>query len=207
VLATTIKAHLISIGKNMRIFKTARIVLLSVALSAGHAHAEVSESIDYDYYRVEHYPGEGLKDALTDATPYAANGEGMHGNTDWQIEWNFQYDIDADDYCRITSVDVDLEVVIGLPKLSTRDRRTRERFAHYIVNLERHEQTHLRIARDGAYQIDRALLSMRPSDDCDQLERRANSLANRLINDIKRAQRQYDNHTEHGRTEGAWLAY
>ncbi len=183
------------------------LLLLSLAICVSTTQAEVSENIDYDYYRVDHYPGEGLKNAITEATPYSTDGERMHGNADWHIRWNFRYDADDNGYCRMTEVDVDLEVVIGMPQLNTRERRTRERFDQYIANLERHEQTHVRIARDGAYRIDRALLGMQAYDDCDQLKRNANQLSQRLVKEIKRAQRQYDDRTEHGRTEGAWLAY
>jgi predicted secreted Zn-dependent protease len=192
----------------LRCLRTGKALVVSLfVLLACNVQADVQEDIDYDYYRVDHYSGEGLKDAMTEATPYFEDGERMHGNTKWDIRWNFRYGNNGGGDCRITEVDVDLTIVVGLPQLSTHDRRARERFDRYMVNLNRHEQTHVRIARDGAYQIDRALLSMRAEPNCDQLERRANQTANRLVNDVKRAQRQYDKRTDHGRTEGAWLDY
>ncbi|NJR44141.1 DUF922 domain-containing Zn-dependent protease [bacterium] len=128
--------------------------------------------VDYAYYSARHYGGQSFDDALSRATPYAERGARMHGNTQWNATWNFYYALDQRGLCRLTNVDVRMDITVGLPRLRTQDRYTQENFQRYLSALEQHEQIHVQISRDAAYELERVILQTRGEYNCDRLDRK-----------------------------------
>jgi predicted secreted Zn-dependent protease len=171
-----------------------------------HSHAEVRVDVNQRFYSVTHYPGSTVKQALNNATPYQADGVLMHASTEWNVTWDYWFD-ERGGGCRIDRVDIRMRVDVGLPRLRSSDQYAQRQFNQYLSALQRHEQTHVQISRNGAYAIERALLQLRPARFCDQLESDAESAAQRAVEVLRAQHSHYDQRTNHGGTEGAFLEY
>jgi predicted secreted Zn-dependent protease len=172
-------------------------------LLAGAARAEVTESLDYYDYTARPSRGQTLRQALDDASPIREDGELFHGHTKWHIRWAFKWWREADGRCRITSNRTTLDLEITLPELQGGSAAMQRRFASFRDALHEHELGHAQIARDTAEEIDREILGLPEMDSCDELEAEANRVGHAQMRESKRLQKQFDEDTEHGRSQGA----
>jgi predicted secreted Zn-dependent protease len=176
-----------------------------LALAALPAVAEFEESLVLRYYDSTHRPGMTLLAAINAATPIRQDGALFHGYTAWRANWHYRWWKEADGRCRITGNQTRLAAEITLPRLTTADQAIRQRFDSYLAALKNHEMEHVRIARDYAQRIDRGILGLPTMHSCQQLERTANDLAERLLQEAKDAEREMDRRTRHGASQGASL--
>lgn len=183
-------------------------VLLPVCLFGAQpmlARAELAEQLVYKYYKAEHAPGRSLRDSLNLATPIRHDGEVFHGHTNWHVQWRFRWQQDERGRCRLVQNRTELTADITLPELSKADEPTRRAFDAYLPPLKAHELGHFQIAQSVARKIDDGILALPAMNSCAQLERAANQLGRDLIEQGNLADKQYDQTTGHGRTQGAWL--
>ncbi len=178
---------------------------LMAALLPLSAVAEVSEQLVYGYYTVEQPPGQSLRQSLNQATPIRHDGEVFHGHTNWRVQWRFRWHEDQGGRCRLVQNKTALTADITLPDLARADEPTRRVFGTYLGALKTHELGHYQIARSVARKVDEAILGLPAMSSCALLERTANQLGRDLIAQGNLADRQYDQTTGHGRTQGAWL--
>lgn len=183
----------------------ARLAAGLLALAALPAAAEFEENLGFRYYESAHRPGMTLLAAINAATPIRQDGAVFHGYTAWQASWRFRWWEEADGRCHITGNRTRLAAEITLPRLTTADPAIRQRFDSYLAALKQHEMEHVRIARDYAQRIDRSILGLPTMRSCQQLERAANNLAQRLLQEAKDAEREMDRQTQHGAKRGASL--
>ena len=165
---------------------------MAFLLSAGGAHAAVEEENTQRPYVVRAQPGETLRAALHAATPISVEGQRFHGYTRWNVRWTFRWWREASGRCAITEV-------------LTASQEQRAVFDRYVQALSHHEQGHVQIGRDAAQAIDQAIRQMPAASDCATLERDANALGHRLLQDHVAREKQYDQRTRHGATQGARL--
>ena len=82
----------------------------------------------------------------------------------------------------------------------------RQKWDEFVAALVKHERRHRDIAVEAAVQIERAIAGMRPRTTCGELERHANALGRRLLDDCRKRQSECDARTHQGRLEGARFA-
>jgi len=169
------------------------------------AAADVGENLEFKYYTGMHRAGSRLLATLNAASPIRHNGAVFHGYTSWRTSWSFRWWEEADGRCRITGNHTQLSASITLPRLIADDPAIRQRFERYVKALTNHEMAHVGIARQYAQKIDRAILGLPTMRSCRQLEQRANSLARELLEEASAAEREMDQRTRHGASEGASL--
>jgi predicted secreted Zn-dependent protease len=169
------------------------------------AQAEVQESHALEPYPVHARPGQTLREALNAATPITSGGQRFHGYTHWNVRWNFWWQQDGAGRCRITRVSTRLQSRIQMPELATGTVAQTAAFARYHAALYQHELGHVEFGRKAAQAIDRGIAALPPAPDCPTLEQQANALGQRLLAEQAQQERDYDQRTRHGATQGALL--
>lgn len=179
--------------------------MVAVLVSAGAAHAAVEEENTQRPYVVRAQPGESLREALHAATSITVGGQRFHGYTRWNVRWTFRWWSETSGRCAITEVTTRLHTEVQLPQLQGASPAQQAVFDRYVRALSHHEQGHVQIGRDAAHAIDQAIHQLPAASDCATLERQANALAHRLLQDHVAREKQYDQRTRHGATQGARL--
>ena len=179
--------------------------VLVALVCAGAAHAAVTKEHIQQPYPVRALPGETLRKALNAATPIAVDGQRFHGYTRWNVRWTFRWWREASGRCAITEVTTRLHTEVQLPELQAASPEQQAAFDRYLRALSDHEQGHVQIGRDAAQAIDQGIRQMPAAPDCATLEREANALGHRLLQDHVAREKQYDQSTRHGATQGARL--
>ena len=178
---------------------------VTMFVCAGAAHAVVEEKSIERPYVVRAQPGQTLRQALWAATPITVDGQRFHGYTRWNVRWTFRWWREASGRCVITEVTTRLHTEAQLPELQAASPEQQAAFDRYLRALSDHEQGHVQIGRDAAQNIDQGIRQMPAAPDCATLEREANALGHRLLQDHVAREKQYDQRTRHGATQGARL--
>ncbi|MBT1062336.1 DUF922 domain-containing protein [Bowmanella sp. Y26] len=166
------------------------------------ADAKVIEN--YRYYNVSATEKGRLLDALNKASPIREDGETFHGHTKYHIGWQYWWD-KREKHCALTKVEITLTLTYTMPKLASASDEVKQVWDAWYPNLALHEERHGKLAKDTAALMDQKLNAIGPRDNCRALEKDVNKQANALMAELKKANKHYDNQTNHGETEGAWL--
>jgi len=167
------------------------------------ALADLSETVDYQYYEISAEPGAGeLMDRLNSASPVRRGENVFHAHTDWDIDWQFDWQSD-NGQCRIVDLTVNLDAIILLPAMSSTDADLQRQFNQYVAELQRHETGHYTIAVQASNAIIFQLGRL-AADDCSLIEEQANQLALAIIDEHVAKEKEYDRVTRHGADQGAW---
>ncbi|MFT3736333.1 MAG: DUF922 domain-containing protein [Rhodocyclaceae bacterium] len=190
----------ICLSMTPRLFAVALISLASTA-----ARAEVLEELAYNYYTAVATAGQPLYAAVDSASPIRENGKVFHGHTRWNVSWHFQWWAEADGRCRVTSATVVLKSVIRLPLLRADTPLRQQLFDRYLEALRKHELGHHQIGLDAARAIEQDILAQPEMRTCKLLEQTIDQHATDLLVRFSSRNLTYDQQTEHGKTQGAWL--
>ena len=174
-------------------------------LAAGAARAEVHEALDYDHYEARAQPGRLLSAALNEASPFRPDGRVFHSATAWTLDWQVRPEATANGRCKVGGVRVSLHGQMVLPRLVGGTPAQEQRFDAYLVRLREHELGHYEIGREAARQLEKEFYALRPAASCSALQAAAREAGARLLPKYEAMGDAYDLHTQHGRTQGAWL--
>lgn len=165
------------------------------------AHIETT-AID-NRYAIDPVNVEDLPAALNRNT---TNGQ-YHAYAYWNVSWRYQYDTSGAQ-CKLASSTVTLKTELLMPELASDwpvDEETRHIFQQYQRNLLTHEYGHLDFGRTAANEIDQWLKSGQQASNCSELSTRLNQKAQSIIETQGQLDDQYDEDTQHGRTQGAYI--
>lgn len=179
--------------------------LAALALLQGPASATVLQEHSQRPYPVQVVPGQTLRQALQAATPIVVDGRRFHGYTRWNVRWNYRWWREASGRCRITEVTTRLTTEVQLPQLRGATPPQQASFDRYLRALSQHEQCHVQVGRDAAQAIDQGIARLPAAADCATLERQADALGRRLLQEHVEREQQYDRDTGHGTSQGARL--
>ncbi|MGI9279532.1 MAG: DUF922 domain-containing Zn-dependent protease [Endozoicomonas sp.] len=156
-------------------------------------------------YEIEGSSSYELRHQLNDKTPVISDGERFDAYTKWGVHWNFEW-TEKKNQCRIKSVTTQLDVKFILPEWVNRDtarKRLREKWDRYYAALQEHENGHKEIGFEAATDIEESVAAMKPEASCQQLEKKANALAESIIDQYVKREKKYDRITRHGLDQGA----
>jgi predicted secreted Zn-dependent protease len=177
-------------------------LLLCAVFATLSIEAEPLLETEYIYYAVSS-PSKGeLLARLNRATPIRQDGNPFHGYTDSQIDWRFWWQ-QENGHCSITRVAVLVDVTFTLPRLEDSPAAVRDLWERWYPGLVRHENGHRDNALSVARRIEDGIRALPALPDCSELERRANALGNGLVSELATIDRDYDQRTNYGETEGA----
>jgi predicted secreted Zn-dependent protease len=174
-------------------------------LAAPGVRAEVHEALDYDHYQAHATPGRPIVQALNEASPFRPGNQVFHSATAWFIDWKVRPEPTADGRCRVGAVRVDLHGRMTLPRLVGGSSEQQQRFESYLVRLREHELGHYEIGREAARDLEKQFYNLRLANSCGELQSAAREAGARLLLRYEAMGDAYDLHTEHGKTQGAWL--
>jgi len=180
------------------------LATLVLVLCCQVAGATVTENLTYSYYVARLQFGTSMAGAISKASPFHQDGRVFHAETKWYVNWHFHWTEHAGS-CRMDSVQVNLDSTITLPALANDSDDEHRRFFTYLLALRKHELGHVDLGRQAARQIEDGILSLPEMRSCTELENTGNRLANRILEEIRQIEIQYDLTTLHGRTQGARL--
>ena len=127
--------------------------------------------------------------------------------TTWHVRWRFTYR-ERGFSCVIETVSVSLKINYTYPRWkdeSGADETSRKAWARMMSALERHERQHAQHGRDAALEIERGIGALKAQRSCALLEREANALGHRIVEQYVARDAEFDRRTDHGRNEGVHL--
>jgi predicted secreted Zn-dependent protease len=175
-----------------------------LVISPNRVLAKISFTEKYDFYHVHPYSKADILISLNQATPISENGEKFHGYAYSSVKWNFRWKYNSKS-CWITSVDTDVNTAYTLPKLGTNIVDVNEIWEQWYPKLVLHEKGHHKLAVKMAKKIESAISDMPAETNCSALEKKANAIGHGYISELDVLNKQYDQRTSHGKTQGASL--
>jgi predicted secreted Zn-dependent protease len=141
---------------------------------------------------------EGLRDRA---------GEAGFAITTWDVAWMYRYD-EGPGTCSIDDLALRVEITVLMPAWDPppgTDAGLMARWTRYIDSLRRHERGHELNGLETAKEVRDDLLELGSRTSCASLERAADAVGERAIRAGNERDRDYDDRTDHGATEGAVL--
>ena len=181
-----------------------RLIAFATLLLPLFTYAKVDIVAKHKHYQVDASSKSTLLAAVNNASPIRENGEVFHGHTAWNIQWRFWWQSNQQQ-CRLNKVDVSLVITLTMPKLIKGEKQIQQVWDNWYPNLLNHEQGHIDLATITAKDIEQSLLAMPAQSNCKKVEQAANKLAQQKMAELSKASERYDNKTNHGETQGAWL--
>lgn len=183
-----------------------RILILVLAILPLQAYSYPKVDTIENSYTVEANDKGSLFSAINNASPIREGGEVFHAHTDTYVNWNYWWD-KRNNYCKLNRVETTVTITYTLPRLSskTQDAEVKRIWNKYYPALIEHEEGHGQIAIDAAQVIERGLRNMSSYSSCDLLSKKANAKAQRILDKFSQKHLDYDNKTNHGKTQGAYL--
>lgn len=183
-----------------------RIVFVCLLMLSTHAKGEVAVNIDHEFYPVKVAKASELLTELNRLSPIREGGDIFHGVTDAHISWRFWWN-EENGKCRIDRVTTTVDIKHTLPRLESADPESglMSIWNKWYPALIEHEKGHAITAIQIAHEIDASILLLPEYQSCKALTRDANETGHRLLDKLRQMDREYDEKTDHGKTQGASL--
>jgi predicted secreted Zn-dependent protease len=150
------------------------------------------------------YPVTG-RDYASLVRSLSANGpKGFHGLANWDISYQYTT-VPSGSMCRFDSVRLTVKGEILMPKWTDEAAAPpslRQRWADYYAALQQHEEGHVQHGKELAALVQEKFLGYGDMA-CGQAKAIAQSEFDRLYNNLKNRDKEYDQRTQHGATQGA----
>jgi predicted secreted Zn-dependent protease len=127
--------------------------------------------------------------------------DGFDGDTQWRVQWSYQL-TPTPNGCSCTSFRTTTTITTTLPRWTPPDEvmpEVKEQWTRYFTNLMQHEAGHARIGMVAAAEVDRQVRQNSTASDCESLGKAINERAERIVENHRAKDREYDQRTNHGR--------
>lgn len=186
-------------------------VALGVILArvCGLQAADTGRAIQWvtNYYAVTGATPREIRFSIAQSRPWK-NRFNWDGYTDWKVTWRFQTSREEDG-CRVADFRPGAVVTTTLPRWTPPPgvaQEVKQAWQQYYVALLQHETVHGRYAQATVEEMNRKIPAL-PVLPCDQLAEKINQLANQIMDDYRRREKDYDQRTDHGALQGARLRW
>lgn len=182
------------------------VCFLFALLIVPEAWAKPKETVTVQYYDIE---GSRKKDLIKEMKKKGVkekNGR-FHAHTNWRVNWNYRY-APASDGCRIHSVTTDLVIHYVFPRWTPPEGVSPDlvrKWESYYSALKTHEDGHAEIGRKAALAVEAALPRLGKGLSCGQIQGAVDAEGERILNQYREEEADYDALTRSGRTQGAYL--
>lgn len=182
-------------------------IYLSLALAVPLvACAQPAVTWTTNYYEVTGTTLREIHQSLRQNRPWKNTWQ-TDGYTRWHVQWNFATSASGGK-CRLTSFNTRTTITITLPRWVTATNASdpvRAEWQRYITALGQHEAGHGQFALAAANEIQKRARETGENADCSALKQQINSLAQGIVTQYRAKEKEYDERTQHGATQGAVL--
>ncbi len=165
---------------------------------------QVTSNVEYEYYTVTGSTATAILRSIRANGPKNASGRRVMGYTAWNVKWRYGKRSNHG-LCRLANFRASADVTIWLPRWQPGHDAPEvlvHQWRQFISALEQHENQHRDNAIAAAHELVRELYGM-SSFSCDALDRLAELKAEKILDRHQDWDREYDDETGHGLTEGA----
>ncbi|MHB8843381.1 MAG: DUF922 domain-containing protein [Nitrospirota bacterium] len=159
----------------------------------------------YEYYEVCGCDEEELHCDLKKKCVRWSDGHKYDSLTSWDVKWGHGYDR-ALGTCAVDSFKPIIEITFRYPKWKRTDDAPRplmEKWDRYLKNLIIHENGHRDLVVKAASDLSHDVAQLSSAPTCADLDRNVRSLFRKKMERMNKDQREYDETTKHGNTQGA----
>lgn len=181
----------------------ASVVLMAAAVGATAQPAVLWST---NYYAVTGASIREIHQSLRQNRPWRKTSQ-TDAYTRWNVTWSF-YVSPGGDKCRLTSFSTRTTVTITLPRWEApadAPEEVRTAWSRYIAALGNHEAGHGQFAVAAAGEMQKRVRESGEDSDCSALKQKINSLAESIVQQYRNREKEYDERTKHGATQGAVL--
>jgi len=160
-----------------------------------------------NYYTVAGATVREIHQSMRQNRPWKSTSQ-HDGFTQWHVAWNF-YLSPSDNKCRLTSFSTRTTVAITLPRWTAPTNATedvRMAWGRFIAALGKHEAGHGQMALAAAAEIQKRAKESGEDVDCAALKQKLNNLGQSIVEQYRARDKEYDERTKHGVTQGAVLS-
>ena len=173
--------------------------------SAAFAHAGPSVSVKHAFYSISGRTSHDLRTQMKNAGPGAEGILGGYARTKWEVTWRYGL-TQIPGGCRINNVTTSVHVTYRMPRWTNPadgSPELREKWDTYVKALQKHEDGHKDHGIQTAQEVEAAIAHLRPLRSCNDIQRAADTTANRIKEKYLKKDLYYDILTIHGTTQGA----
>lgn len=166
--------------------------------------AEPQLTIRYRHFGFYGQNVEAIRDQLGKQNPEFAIDNIFHTEPDWEPSWSLVYHND-DTGCKIERIHTKLKMEYPLPRWldeHSADETLRNRWQDFYQALLEHLDGHKLIAIDALNEVEQKVLSLPQFDSCETADIEAEEAAQQVIKAFQVKQREYDQATRLGLTQG-----
>ncbi len=142
--------------------------------------------------------------SIREVGPRDSNNRRFAGWTQWHISWYVRYDQTGGN-CRLAEAHVRTRITVTLPVWADRGNASPDLQAswdRFISALALHEDGHASRAIEKAAVIERGLTAVPPQPTCDAALTEGRAYFAAQMEELNKAQAEYDRTTSHGMTQG-----
>ncbi|MBT1073425.1 DUF922 domain-containing protein [Pelotalea chapellei] len=164
-------------------------------------------SEDFDYYNVNGSTAAELRSQMKQNGTKWNDGHVYAALTTWDIKYNYDVSYRNGSYF-IDSVETDIGIKISLPRWepgSTPPASIAAQWENYSDRVKEHEFGHRDMAVNAAAEVNKILNNLGGFSSKRELKQEADRQVKALLSQHKQNQVAYDDHTQHGVTQGAVL--
>jgi len=162
-------------------------------------------------WRTNHYSIKGaslgeIRRSMDQSRPWKEPAN-LSGLTEWRIEWRFEV-TPTEGGCRCNSFTTTTTITNTLPRWTPPDgvpAELKTAWTRFIMALGEHEDGHSRLALAAVADLHKRIEALGSAPDCEELRKRINDLAGRVLKEHRQRDRDYDQRTRHGAAQGVAL--
>lgn len=139
-----------------------------------------------------------IRQSIASARPWP---DPFDGDTRWTISWRFSV-VPAGADCRVSGFSTATRITTTLPRWTpptNADIELKQQWTRYFTNLAQHEAGHAHIGLAAAAEVRQRIGEMTVPSGCDQLNNVVNERANKVVENYRAREKEYDRRTDHGR--------
>jgi len=159
-----------------------------------------------NYYAVTGSTLPGLRQSIRDKRPWRARFD-WDGMTDWQVRWQFSV-LPTSAGCHCSSFSTTTTIKVTMPRWivpTNAPEMVKQIWKNYSTALGQHEVGHAAIALAAAAGMQKRVKEIGEGADCDSLKLQINDLVKGVVIAHRKRDKEYDERTRHGATQGASL--
>jgi predicted secreted Zn-dependent protease len=182
-------------------------LLVVVSLGVESAVGQSALLWTTNYYPVAGATLQEIRRSVRETRPWKDRHD-VDGFTEWKVSWQFSV-MQTSDECRCSTFNTQTRIAITLPRWTPPTNApitVVQIWTNYFAALLRHEVGHGQMAAAAAAELHRRVKGLGAGADCEGLKRSLNGLGETVVAEFRQKDKEYDERTRHGATQGASLS-